>query len=495
MSTLLDHRRPLRIAGLASLAVAGMLLAAPAAPAATTSITRTLAPMTGTITLDSANDTVTIVNAGGNLSHGLKTSGSCPTCNSDIDWDTLTPLSDETLPADGVATAVVNGGDGADNIAAGGPLSSLVLLRLDGGPGTDTITGGDGPDLILGGEGNDTLTGAAGDDRIAGDRGNDMIGGGTGDDTLVWSNGDSDDVIDGDDGRDVVEVNGSPTAGDVFTVGPGAVAGRIRLDRTNLVPFNLDIGTSEALALNGLGGEDSITAGEVGAFAVVADGGSGNDSLTGGTGAETFLGGSGNDVISPGAGIDFVSGAEGDDVIDVRDGGVDFTRCGDGTDQVTADAAALDAGLDGCETISRPPVPPATPAPTVPVATIPATRPVTISSSTVKIKKRKGKIGFACPATSPGSCRVNLNLLAGAKAGQLNVVVVLARASFELQRGEARGVRIKVPAGADGLANRNGRLSVIAVASTTGPSGASASRTQRITLDFGKPKQKRGSSR
>ena len=492
MSILLDDRRRLRIAGLAALAAAGMLLAAPAAQAATTSISRDLATMTGMITLDSANDTVTIVNAGGNLSHGLKTSGSCPTCNSDIDWDTSAlALGDQTLAASPATQIEVNGGDGDDSITA--PLgllppSSPEILKA-------VLNGGNGNDHLTGSRAADDLRGGTGDDRLAGFVGNDDMEGGTGDDTLVWSNGDNNDVIDGDDGRDVVEVNGSPTAGDVFTVGPGAVAGRIRLDRTNLVPFNLDIGTSEALALNGLGGDDSVTAGEVGAFAIVADGGSGNDSLNGGPGAETFLGGTGNDTISPGAGIDFVSGAEGDDVIDVRDGGVDFTRCGDGTDQVTADAAALDAGMEGCETISRPPISPVAPVPTVPVATIPATRPVTISASPVKIKKRRGKIGFACPATSPGSCRVNLNLLAGAKAGQLNVVVVLARASFELQRGEARGVRIKVPAGADGLANRNGRLSVLAVTSTTGPSGASASRTQRITLDFGKPKQTRGSSR
>jgi len=495
MSILLDDRRRLRIAGLTALAAAGMLLAAPAAQAATTSISRDLPTMTGTIILDSANDAVTIVNAGGNLSHGLKTSGSCPllSCDSDLDWDTST-VGEQTLPANGLATIVVNGGDGNDRVTAPigflppSPPATPEILKA-------VLNGEGGSDLLTGSRAADDLRGGPGDDRLTGFVGNDDMEGGTGDDTLVWSNGDNNDVIDGDDGRDLVEVNGSPAAGDVFTVGPGAVAGRIRLDRTNLVPFNLDIGTSEALALNGLGGDDAITAGDVGALAVVADGGSGNDSLNGGPGAETFLGGTGNDAISPGAGIDFVSGAEGDDAVDVRDGGVDFTRCGDGADQVTADAAALDAGMEGCETISRPPISPVAPVPTVPVATIPATRPVTISASPVKIRKRKGKIGFACPATSPGSCRVSLNLLAGAKAGQINVVVVLARASFELQRGEAKGVRIKVPEGADGLANRNGRLSVLAIASTTGPSGASASRTQKLTLDFGKPKQKRGSSR
>ncbi len=490
MSTLLDRRRPLRIAGLAGMAAAGMLLAAPAAHAATTSITRDMAT-TGTITLDGANDTVTIVNVGGNLSHGLKTSGSCPSpspspgCDSDIDWDTATP-GEQALPANGTATIIVNGGDGADSITA--PVGVFAIP-----PGSPevlkaTLNGEDGNDLLTGSRAADDLRGGPGDDRLAGFVGNDDIEGGPGDDTLVWSNGDNDDVVDGDDGRDLVEVNGSSTAGDVFTVAPGAVAGRIRLERRNLVPLNLDIGTSEGVALNGLGGDDTVTAGEVGAFPVVADGGSGNDSLNGGGGAETFLGGSGNDAIRPGAGVDFVSGEEGDDTIDVRDGAVDFTRCGDGADQVTADADALDAAMEGCETVSRPPVPPIS---SVSPIVRPLTRPVTISPSTVKIKKLKGKVGFACPTMSPGSCRVSLNLLAGARVGQLNVVVVLARATFELQRGESRGVRIKVPKGAEGLANRNGRLSAIAVVTTTTLSSASASTTQKLTLDFGKRKKKR----
>ena len=106
------------------------------------------------------------------------------------------------------------------------------------------------------------------------------MNGGAGDDTLVWNNGDGTDVINGDDGRDDVEVNGAPTAGDVFTVQPNGA--RIKFDRTNLVPFSLDIGSSETMHANGLGGDDTITVGDVGTYAVTASGGSGNDTLTGG---------------------------------------------------------------------------------------------------------------------------------------------------------------------------------------------------------------------
>ena len=125
-------------------------------------------------------------------------------------------------------------------------MGALTLLSVDGGAGADTVNGSDGPDLILGGEGNDVLNGGGGDDRIVGDRGNDTMNGGAGDDTLVWNNGDGTDVVNGDDGRDDVEVNGAPAAGDVFTVQPNGA--RIKFDRTNLVPFSLDIGSSETHA-------------------------------------------------------------------------------------------------------------------------------------------------------------------------------------------------------------------------------------------------------
>ena len=143
------------------------------------------------------------------------------------------------------------------------------------------------------------------------------MNGGAGDDTLVWNNG---------DGTDVIERRRRPRrrrgqrragAGDVFTVQPNGA--RIKFDRTNLVPFSLDIGSSETMHANGLGGDDTITVGDVGSYSVTASGGSGNDTLTGGGSSETFLGGSGNDTINPGGGIDVVSGDEGDDQVNVRD--------------------------------------------------------------------------------------------------------------------------------------------------------------------------------
>ena len=244
----------------------------------------------------------------------------------------------------------VNGLGGNDSITAHDGVGALTLLSVDGGAGNDTVNGSDGPDLILGGDGNDVLNGGGGGDRIVGGTGADTMNGGAGDDTLVWNNGDGTDVINGDAGNDDVEVNGSPTAGDVFTVQPNG--GRIKFDRTNLVAFSLDIGSSETMHANGLGGDDTITVGDVGSYSVTASGGAGNDTLTGGSSSETFLGGSGNDTINPGGGHDVVFGGEGDDQVNVRDHTADLAFGGDGNDSVVADNANLDT-LDGFERVDR----------------------------------------------------------------------------------------------------------------------------------------------
>ena len=309
------------------------------------------------------------------------------------------------------------------------------------------------------------------------------MNGGAGDDTLVWNNGDGTDVVNGDDGRDDVEVNGAPAAGDVFTVQPNGA--RIKFDRTNLVPFSLDIGSSETLHANGLGGDDAITVGEVGSYAVTASGGPGNDTLTGGGSSETFLGGSGNDTITPGGGLDVVSGDEGDDQVNVRDNTADVARGGDGNDSVVADTADLDI-LDGFETVDRTPV--VTPPP---VDT--STRPVTIRGGTVKVSKGTASIKVSCPATSPGNCTGSLAVRTakGVKLAGLKVVLQLGSARYNLAPGASRTLKVKLAKGSKRLADRKGHLKVLAVAST-GPSGKIAQSSRRLTLALGTA-TKRGS--
>jgi Ca2+-binding RTX toxin-like protein len=374
----------------------------------------------------------------------------------------------------------VNGLGGDDSVTANNGVGAATLLTVDGGAGADTVNGSEGADLILGGEGNDILSGGGGDDRIVGDRGADTMNGGPGDDTLVWNNGDGSDVANGDAGRDDVEVNGAAAAGDVFTVQPNGA--RIKFDRTNLVPFSIDIGSSETLHANGLGGDDAVTVGEVGAFEVTGSGGPGNDSLTGAGSSETFLGGSGNDVINPGGGLDVVSGDDGDDQVNVRDRTADLARGGAGNDAVVADNGQTDT-LDGFETVDR--TPGAGPPPVPPPIDTP-TRPVAIRGGTVKVKKGIALIKVTAPAGASGNSTGSLAVrtskavrLAGLKA-----TLELGRARYQIAPGASKTLKVKLAKGTGNLADRNGRLKVLAVAST-GPSGKIAQTSRRLTLTLG----------
>jgi Ca2+-binding RTX toxin-like protein len=370
----------------------------------------------------------------------------------------------------------VNGLGGNDLVEASDGVGALTLLSVDGGAGVDTVVGSDGPDLILGGEGDDVLNGGGGDDRIVGDRGGDAMNGDAGDDTLVWNNGDGTDVVNGDDGTDDVEVNGSPAADDAFTIQPGGA--RIRFERTNLVPFSLDIGSSETMNANGLGGNDSIDVGEIGSFSVTASGGAGSDTLTGGGSSETFLGGSGNDTITPGGGIDVVSADDGDDQVNIRDKTADLARGGDGNDSVVADVGELDI-LDGFEAVDRTPnfTPP-------PVDT--STQPVTIRGGTVKVRRGIASIKVSCPAMSSGNCIGSLAVRTarGIKLAGLKVALQLGSARFNIAPGASKTLKVKLAKGSRRLADNNGRLKVLAVAST-GPSGKIAQTSRRLTLSLG----------
>jgi len=93
----------------------------------------------------------------------------------------------------------VGGGDGNDNIAAGGGANTV-----DGGVGNDTIGSTTGADLITGGDGNDTVDSGAGTDTVGGNAGadtihagagQDVIFGGTGNDVFTFSSADSTSTI------------------------------------------------------------------------------------------------------------------------------------------------------------------------------------------------------------------------------------------------------------------------------------------------------------
>jgi len=371
----------------------------------------------------------------------------------------------------------VNGLGGDDSVSANDGVGALTLLSVDGGTGVDTVNGSEGPDLIVGGEGNDVLGGGGGGDRIVGDRGNDTMNGGTGDDTLVWNNGDNTDVINGDDGRDDVEVNGAPAAGDVFTITPNG--SRVKFDRPNLVPFSLDIGSSETMHANGLGGDDAITVGEVGSFSVTASGGPGNDALAGAGSSETLLGGSGNDAITPGGGLDVVFGDEGDDQVNVRDNTGDLASGGAGNDSVVADNRSLDI-LDGFETVDRTPD-------VTPPSVDTQTRPLAIMGRVAKVRRGRAPIKVSCPAASPGNCTGSLALRTAKRVrfAGLKAVLELGSTRYNLAPGASRTLKVKLASNSRRLADREGHLKVRAVAST-GQQGKIAQSSRRLTLALGR---------
>ena len=108
---------------------------------------------------------------------------------------------------------------------------------------------------------------------------------------MVWNNGDGSDLMEGGHDYDIAVVNGSDSDGDEFVIAPNGA--RVAFDRVNLVPFSLDIGTTEKLVVNGQGGDDTITgcAGLADLIKLRLDGGEGDDSITGGDGDDALYGG------------------------------------------------------------------------------------------------------------------------------------------------------------------------------------------------------------
>jgi Ca2+-binding RTX toxin-like protein len=199
--------------------------AATAVPAEAAVSSASINGTTATLNLDSADNNVTVSVAPGEkpgapgvLVHGQTTGG----LNSASDWDSATP-GDQTVPADGTFTVVINGGDGNDALTVLAKNTEIASTTLNGGGGDDVLTGADTNDILNGGDGND---------RLIGGKGTDQMSGGAGNDTLVWNNGDGSDRMNGDAGNDTAEVNGSPTLGDVFTLDPEP--GGVKFQRTNL---------------------------------------------------------------------------------------------------------------------------------------------------------------------------------------------------------------------------------------------------------------------
>jgi Ca2+-binding RTX toxin-like protein len=249
----------------------------------------------------------------------------------------------------------VFGKPGNDQIALDETNGALPRANLFGGADNDTLTGGSGNDILSGQAGNDTLfgkggvdllSGGAGDDVLTGGTGNDQVFGQAGNDRMIWNNGDNTDLNEGGAGTDTVEVNGA-NAADIFTI--AANGARVRFDRSNLIPFSIDIGTTENLVVNGLGGDDQVTAanGLARLIAITVDGGAGNDTIFGSDAADVLLGGDGNDFIDGNGGDDVAFMGAGDDVFKWDPGdGSDVVEGQDGFDTMLFIGANVSEQID-----------------------------------------------------------------------------------------------------------------------------------------------------
>jgi Ca2+-binding RTX toxin-like protein len=224
------------------------------------------------------------------------------------------------------------GSNFADTLTGNG-----LANTLNGLGGNDVLNGLGGNDVLFGGAGNDLLTGGDGDDRMLGEAGND---------TMVWNPGDDSDLMEGGDGSDIAVVNGGAAA-ETFTIEPNGT--RVRFDRVSPDPFTLDIGTTENLVVHGNGGDDVITA-DVGLatlIQLILDGGAGNDSITGGDGADTLLGGDGNDEIAGERGDDIAFLGAGNDTFEWDPGdGSDIVEGGAGIDTLEFEGANVAENID-----------------------------------------------------------------------------------------------------------------------------------------------------
>lgn len=218
-----------------------------------------------------------------------------------------------------------------------------VTVDVIGGSGNDTITGHAGHNYIDARNGDDTIDAAGGDDYIRASAGADQIQGGDGSDTLsfnlasvtgsdalaytVGSNGDIQVTLGGTAIFDIVPNNDgsftitgiASTAGEAF--GTETISGIERLDfmtaggqfldlALTVRPFHFE--NSDSGWVTGSVLDDSIDlAAEFSGITGSADG-----SWVQGAGAD---GGTGNDTVTGTAGSDYIMASAGDDVIDGGD--------------------------------------------------------------------------------------------------------------------------------------------------------------------------------
>ena len=140
------------------------------------------------------------------------------------------------------------------------------------------------------------VNGGTGDDRA-------ILG--AGDDDFIWNPGDGSDFVDGRDGTDTLVFNGAD-APEVFTITDSANGVELFRDVGNI---QMDLENVERVEVNGLGDDDVIDAsGVTKPVELSADGGDGDDLITGGAGQDFLAGGPAATSSTAGWGDDLLLG-------------------------------------------------------------------------------------------------------------------------------------------------------------------------------------------
>jgi Ca2+-binding RTX toxin-like protein len=151
---------------------------------------------------------------------------------------------------------VVNMNGGNDSFSATGNLAALIRITAAGGAGNDTILGSNGNDTVLAGDGNDF---------VDGNQGSDVALLGAGDDDFQWDPGDGNDTVEGQAGLDRLLFNGANIA-EIFDA--SANGQRVRFTR-NIGSIVMDLNDLEAINVKALGGADSLTVNDLSGTDVV----------------------------------------------------------------------------------------------------------------------------------------------------------------------------------------------------------------------------------
>ena len=270
---------------------------------------------------------------------------------------------DDSINGEG-GNDTLSGGAGSDTILGGGTLmggGDDDFLFTDPAAGPSSVYGGVGNDFIVdqgddashdlldGGTGDDDILGGRGNDTIVGGDGNDTVGGGDGDDVFFIGDGYGDDLITGGEatetGGDTIEAGSFEYIAEDGSTVTGGVTEDVVVDFTGA-----EEGTIAAVSNDDdtdPTNDNTITFSQIEQINL----GSGNDTVNGGTAADSVDMGEGDDtwVLTDTFGDDTIGGGEGGETTGDRIDGsalttavtVDFTAPEDGTISDGTDTATF----------------------------------------------------------------------------------------------------------------------------------------------------------